>query len=1200
MYESIVFMPEHQRHDFNYYIVRFFLNNGRLTFLLFALVVVIGSVATLSLRTTGFPNPSLDAVSIFTRYPGASSQSVLNDVTVPIENAIKTVDGIAGYESTSSNETSVIFVTFESGSDVNTVKTELSSAVDSASLPSEIDEPIIDEPDISGPDFVFTIVNADGDNESLYNTIADFRSNVENLDQTAQFEVVNPITAVVSIQPDFQALGSRNISPQDLQTQLATFGQQTPIGSDITIDDQSTSISATFGETSLDQLRSFPIASGSQQDLSFAPLSELATINVTYDYDTNPIYVGLDVDGERVTVPGVVVNVKAVENTDQAGYDSEIIAINEELNSAQYKFADQVNSGDLDQTLVLRNYAVNDENQQQVEEVVQGLFGGPLELENTIVAQIGWIFGALQLVFVTMFIFVSWRAAIISALAIPLSLSFTSIYLFFIGESFNTLVLFSLVLVIGLVVDPTLVVLEAIQRKLDSGLKGKQAVLAGIDDVGIGLFASTITNVIVFLPFGLISGVIGDIFSYIPLTIVPAIVGSYIVALIFLSWFGGIFLKRNQGASDSEEENLWAIAKYLINLNKSILHSRRIYRVLIIVVTFVLSIGLTAGLFSLRAVEQTDFSSPSDSPIIIASTTLTPTVSEEQRNTLREQFVNDLLSYQGVSQVFPVSGSNTYFIELIERENDNRDVSTEIARRMSDELFTKYQDSFFSIDISSSGPGGPTQEFPIQIGIYPQSETDNKAAALNVRETLQSICVINGVYSIEESCDGGQRPITQVNDGFTNLENRLIQIQADRESLLTSGIANYSSNQEQNLLSSIRGSIITNTDAEVPASFRTVTEVLLGDELVNVVIDFPQTDQDSIQSVEELSNLPIQSQTNPTNSVELESVASLETITPQDSISRINGSTIVTVQAKATEEFSDQGSIQSIQQTVFDYYSNNEGERALSLGLEEDGVRAVVSSAGPDFAQSFQELITALLLAIIIIYTILVIFFKSFSKPLIILYTIPLAFIGLMPGLAFLGGGQLGFLEIIGMIILVGLVVNVALYLIDSARSYMLVLGYDQKKAIATASGIRLRSVVLTTITAIASLAPLAIYSEFYRSIAIVIMFGLATSGLTSLITTPILYVFFNWLSDLYHKFNPINKIVFLSPITITIPLALILGFTIGFENQATIAALGITALTSMLITVVYLIVFWFKTPKENIKSESIKAPKHNKTKKSA
>ncbi|MEK7146542.1 MAG: efflux RND transporter permease subunit [Patescibacteria group bacterium] len=159
----------------------------------------------------------------------------------------------------------------------------------------------------------------------------------------------------------------------------------------------------------------------------------------------------------------------------------------------------------------------------------------------------------------------------------------------------------------------------------------------------------------------------------------------------------------------------------------------------------------------------------------------------------------------------------------------------------------------------------------------------------------------------------------------------------------------------------------------------------------------------------------------------------------------------------------------------------------------------------------------ALVLAILLIYIVLAVFFESFLLPFVVLYSIPLTFVGVFPALVLLGGGEFGFLEIIGLIILVGLVGNLAIFMIDLAKQ-KIAQGMDIKQAISEASAVRFRPVLLTKLTVLASLTPLAILSDQYRSLAIVIIFGLLTSGITSLFTTPVLYIFFQSLSRMAKK----------------------------------------------------------------------------------
>jgi HAE1 family hydrophobic/amphiphilic exporter-1 len=227
------------------------------------------------------------------------------------------------------------------------------------------------------------------------------------------------------------------------------------------------------------------------------------------------------------------------------------------------------------------------------------------------------------------------------------------------------------------------------------------------------------------------------------------------------------------------------------------------------------------------------------------------------------------------------------------------------------------------------------------------------------------------------------------------------------------------------------------------------------------------------------------------------------------SILRVNGQTLNVIQAQLVDKYANNQAVAAqVSQALIDFYGQNDGEKLKNLGFEEGDLKVYSEGGSADFANSLIELLRALVLAIIFSYVVLVLFFNSFSQPLVILYTIPLTFIGIFPAIAHLSNGQFGFLEIIGLIILIGVVENVAIFLLDYANQRVAE-GLDEKEAISLGSAIRLRPVLMTTFTAIASLAPLAFLSDIYRPISLVIIFGLLTSGFLSLITTPILYIFF-------------------------------------------------------------------------------------------
>lgn len=399
---------------------------------------------------------------------------------------------------------------------------------------------------------------------------------------------------------------------------------------------------------------------------------------------------------------------------------------------------------------------------------------------------------------------------------------------------------------------------------------------------------------------------------------------------------------------------------------------------------------------------------------------------------------------------------------------------------------------FFDLQIGVISNGPPTANYQVTLALKSSDLDALEQSALEVGNKLEDLCFTDGSYSIDEGCEG-EKIVTKVDDGYEGKETTVIEVLLNRDKL----------NQLQ---LTIPGAPLT---AYVNSVLRSLFSVNSGEAVGKLTIDGEEIEivlekkSEDPETLEEIENTVIFASGETV--LRLKDIADIQEKESQASIQRLNGETISVVKARLDSEHSDPGSAALATQAVLDYYEENTLEEEVLIEQYSEG-----DTAG--FIRSFQELFTALVLAIVITYVVLVMFFESFSQPLVILYTIPLTFLGVFPALAAFGGGQFGFLEIIGLIILVGIVENVAIFLIDAAKQKIKE-GWDDVRAISYASGIRFRAVVLTKLTALASLAPLAVLSEQYRSISLVIMFGLLTSGITSLFTTPILFIFFRWLS---------------------------------------------------------------------------------------
>ncbi len=1133
--------------DFNYYITKFFIKNTRLTIMAVMFFIVVATAATLALKTTGFPSPNVPITIINTLYPGASSETVAKTVTIPLESAVKNIKGVKRFSSTSSNSFSNLAITLDETVNVDTVNSQLDSAVKSVVLPTGVESPKLSSISIGGADISLSIFG-----KNLEETYLNYKKLEVKLAQLPEVSSVKPLREIkekLFITIDTAKLKESNITIEQIQSKLGTVGEALPVISNVQIDNKIVSLQTSLSKNGLEDLKnlefsplipqtqaqSLPSAQGPGQPkaviIPSSPakiykLSDLAKFEINYSFADNlKSYYSIQSIQTGIVREALTVNIKGIKNTDQAKLVEAVNEAAKKIENTEFRTASQIITDyQPDKAYIVEAYTQNKSSQEQVHEVISGLVGGPLNFLGS-AKNLGYALGGIQLVMLVMIALVSWRAAIISALAIPLSFMFSTLFLYLTGDSLNTLTLFSLVLVTGLVVDPALVVLEAIQRKVDSGFKGSRAVLEAVHDVGTGVFLAMLTNIIVFVPFGVLSGIFGQIFKYIPFTVIPAIVGSYLVPLVVLAWLGGLILRKNPKSGDDEIQNLWGVAKWLINLNRWILNLNAIFRFLIIVVILLGTLGLTGAMFGTGKIKVVEFAQSDNVNQLLINGTWNNQTSDETKNKATEEILNYVSNQDGVQTVLQFQSGFSYYV-FLKPKSERTITSEQIVQKLNDHLQELYgeksadQKKFFDLKVGGVSNGGPQSSYQVTVAIKTEDSTNLKKASLDMSKILRDqVCLSQTKAVLDPNCPEDKKLITKVDDGYTDKQNILLDINLEREILLGKQLGALG-----------RAPLTIGINSIIRNEF----EINRGEKAAKINYDNREIDvvinQDSPKPV---SKQDIKKVIEDKTKTSFDTVGAIIETEPQATINRNRGQTTGLVQARLKKEYQNDRAIAgSVANLITDYYKADNYQKTTDLGLEKDAIGNFNDGSAGDGAKFLSELGIALVLAIIVSYIVLAVFFNSFLPPLSILYTIPLTFLGVFPALYLVVGGQFGFLEIIGLIILIGIVENVAIFLIDGANQKVKEQGLAPKEAIALASGIRLRPVLMTKITTLVSLAPLAITSEFYRSISVVIIFGLLTSGFMSLITTPILYIYFNWLSGQFRAAKIWFQLLFLgSPV---------------------------------------------------------------------
>lgn len=1026
--------------SFTYRLVNYFLKNTQLTVLLLVILIIGGLGSFLRLRVEGFPEVQIPIVLVTTVVPGAGPDTVRSSVSNPIESAVKNLPNVSQISATSQTNFSVVVINYQGGVDVNLSAGEVRTKIESLSLPDGI-RPEVIVPEIGTAPFFIT---ASGGTDLL-----SLRSEASSVlkEKLLAIKGVTALNEISGIEEKiYIELGPQYQSPQIIE-QIKAASVGFPLGETV-IDGRLVPVVAKSSAIDLESIRSLAIVLPDGQTVELASIASVYT-GVDYSNKVHRTGYYLPEQNQFKIQPAVLYEVDTEKSVD-------MLALNKKVKQAVEDASNQSSVADF---AIVLNMA--DQSQAQVDEIIAGAIGEKWGTDNPI-GYVGILFGGVWLLLIAMLFFLDWRTALISLLSIPLSFFFTFLVLGIFGIQLNTLVLFSLVLVLGLIVDPAIVVLEAIRRYMDIGQTGKTAVLRAVDVVGLGLIVATITSLIVFLPFAVVSGTFGKLIIYIPYTVFPAIIASYFIPLMFLTWLGAKYIKPRRGEELSSEDDihtLWRLARWLIAINRKIINKLSL-SIIVVVLGLIIPIGVTAILFSSGQIRQVQFSQPDDSEYIQLSVPRPANQTYRDLQIMATGVEEVLKPYAGEIKSFfyqdiegGLSGGQTLsvFIELRAFEERDRK-STEITKTLQADLKQKFGERAQASELSA---GPPSASLPVSVKIFDENIENLRKASVEIARELRNYAEIDFVVSDFDT------------------QSVEYDIMVNPEKATSNGLS-------------------------APAIYGQVAS-LLGEttlfklEQTKVIVRVPEdtkpaTKEALLASVIFGTNGPVQ----------LGQVAQINEIIIPSAVRSLNGERYAEVNAAVK----DSRDTIKVQRRITDWAKANTG----SLGVSD---RAFEDRAGVDeFEKSFQELFLAIFVALLITYVAFVIFFKSFVQPFIILYSVPLLLLGVFPALALFNKGQFGFLETIGILMVIGIVENVGIFMIDYANRKVAT-GMDKKEAIVLASGIRLRAIVLTKVTTLAGLLPLAVFSPFWRGLALVVIFGILSSGILSLFTTPVLYA---WL----------------------------------------------------------------------------------------
>ena len=1033
-------------------------NNPVLANMLMIIIIAFGVYAWINLPRELTPEIALQTATVTTLYPGASPEEVEKLVSAPIEDAIQeNVSKINLMLSNSSEGRSVITIDFEEMSDRDFDKEleNLRTAVEQVNeLPEEIlEDPQVIELDISSGFPMLTIVVGGDIAESQMRDIAEtIKDEILDIKNIASVRIAGLREREIWVEVNPDRLKAYQLPIAAVITALGTSNLNLPAG---TMELGNTEFMVrTMGEFANPDIIGETIIAVQPTGTPLR-LRDVATVSDTY---------------EEARTLSRISGKPSISLSVQKKSEGNTIAL-----VAQLRELIEKRKSDLPEGAELT--AVNDYSVILKERL------GILETNA--------IFG-LILVVLMLLLFIGWRNALFAALGIPVAFMATFWFMSLAGYSLSGVSLFGLILVVGIVVDDAIVVIENIYRHIEAGEPPKIAAIRGAQEVGWPVLAASLTTICAFGPLMFMSGTAGQFMRIVPIMAILVLIASLFEVFVILPAHVAEWGKpKPPQTGRSRLDNLrtrspstfslivlitgffsWFITFFDFIRSRYVKILKRTIRWRYAFVGSVLFIGLIACVGAFVILDKELFPGEDFPQFYVKAemppsyglqeTTAVMTQIEEAAKTLPASEVAAIVSNIGIHT--PTSGlaeGVTYgsnfgevIIELTPKQERTRGVDEIIADMRNKTLTVSGVEELNYI----TQAGGPPQGEDVEVKVK-GDQFDKLTELTGVLKT--KLAQLDGVYDIRDDFRIGK----------SELRIHLKPEKAHQYGLTTFQIA-------QTVRTAIEGAKAT-----------TYREA---DEAIDVIVKY---EEDTLQNIAELNNLLIATPTGAI--VPLKDVTDITEEKGYSDIRRFDGERAITVYASVDREKTTPFAVNQALRSAF------ADVETLYPGYQLD-FRGVFD----EIVESFSELWKLFIVGLLLIYVVLGAQFKSFLQPIIIMFAVPFGMIGAMFGLL-LSNATLSMVAMFGIVALSGIVVNDSIVLIDFINKYR-ERGYNKWYAILKGGSIRLRPIILTSLTTIFGLIPMAIglggKSPIWMPMAYTIIFGLAFATTMTLFVMPALY----------------------------------------------------------------------------------------------
>ncbi|MBB3189123.1 efflux RND transporter permease subunit [Halomonas cerina] len=982
------------------------------------LILLMGLRAAMEMEVRQYPELESTVITVTTAYPGASSALVQGFVTTPLQQAIAETNGIDFIESTSIQGASTIEVNMELNYDANAALAEVQAKVASqrSVLPEAAESPVIE--------------SSTGDSTALMYLA--FYS-----DRMAVPRITDYLIRVV--QPKLQALPG--------VAKARNFGQR--LAMRIWLDPQRmAALNVTPGEI-IDVLQDNNYQAGVGKTRS-----EFVAINLTTDTDiTDPAqFESLVVRNDG----GNLVRLRDVARTELGAESYDSTAWYSGTPSTFMAIEQAPGANPLEVARAVRDALPEIRRQLPAGLNVVLPYDASEFIEDSIREVIKTLLEAIGIVLVVIFLSLgSFRAALVPAVAVPLSLIGAAFVMLNLGFSLNLLTLLSMVLAIGLVVDDAIIVVENVHRHIENGEPRFQAAINGAREMAVPIIAMTTTLVAVYAPIGFMGGLVGSLFTEFAFTLAGAVVISGIVALTLSPMISGKVLKPH-GNPSRFERGVEATFNGMANGYRTLL-SRTLDTVSVPVV---FATVVLASIYFMFITSQNELAPTEDQGIIFFQGTAPQTATLEYLERYASDIQSRMEQIEGYHESFMILGgtsADTIFGGFKMEPWSQREVSQmEVMPNLQAALsrVTGLQTAAFPRPSLPGSGGGLPVQFVLTTG--------NSYAELNaMADDLLGQAMASGNFTFLRKSIDLDRPSTR--------------IQVDRDRVADLGLTMADIGRA---LSAMLGEGFVNRFSMEGRSYKVIPQVEQAFRLDASMIDDYYIETDAGDRVP-LGNL----------------VSFADTVEP----------------SKRTQ-------FQQLNSVVLEGVPRPGIALGDALDwLNQAAADGLPPAYSVDYKGQSRQLMTqgsalvlTFFLSLIVIYLVLAAQFESWRDPLIILVSVPMSVAGAMAFIT-LGISSLNIYTQVGLITLIGVVAKNGILIVEFANQLQHAKGLGKREAVIEASAIRLRPILMTSVALIMAMVPLLVatgagaVSRF--DIGLTIASGLGIGTLFTLFVLPAFYL---------------------------------------------------------------------------------------------